>query len=155
MADFSVEPGDVLVIDGSKYEVAATHDYGCYRRSTYADTEGGDYYIYEDRDDAGKDTYDYWEDMAHNDRGEFIAIIGEERLLEWALGNSDDFGISSAQEFFERNADVPEETLASYDSEERECVLRVPVDADGERIDRTYEDDEQWQEFECVAYRCN
>ena len=80
---------------------------------------GEEYYI-ANLGDAEKAVYDYWKDMARNDKREFTCIIGEERLVQWALGESDSFGIDSLEEFCKINADYCEETLATYDSNARE-----------------------------------
>jgi len=120
-----------------------------------------EWYIYDNREDAGAEAAEYWEDMAEGDAGEFAAIIGSERLIQWGLGKSDEYGISSVQEFAERNADVPEENWASYDSQECEAYVRIPVDEEGDPCDRTYEEDddgnsiENFVEIQVVAYRHN
>lgn len=82
--------------------------------------DGTEWHVAKDSEAAGEAASKYWRDMAENDEKEFACIIGERRLVQWGLGRSDEFGISSAEEFFERNADVPEENFASYDGQERE-----------------------------------
>ena len=153
--ELDIQPGDKLIIDGERWEVESAPTFYNYGRDTVAECDGADFLIYEDREDAEHDAAGYWRDMARFDPCEFTAIIGEERLLQWALGQSDDFGIRSAEEFFERNGEVPEETLAGYDGNEWDCVWCWPVDADGNRVERTYEDDEVWEEKQFLAYRTN
>lgn len=81
-----------------------------------------DYYVAEDEERAGVAAARYWRDMAEGDPREFVAIIGEDRLVGWAIGQSDIFGISGLEDFLERVASVPEEEFASYDGNSLECT---------------------------------
>lgn len=76
--------------------------------------------VFESRERAGELAADYWREMAENDPKEFACIIGNERLVDWALGCSDSFGIRSLGDFLEVTATVPEEHHASYDGTELE-----------------------------------
>lgn len=77
-----------------------------------------EWYVFLRREDAEKAVSDYWYDMAENDPKEFACIIGKERLVQWALGESDSFNIDSLDNFCEVSGEYCEETLASYDSNE-------------------------------------
>ena len=79
--------------------------------------EDGREYIVCTYDEATTHVRDRWLDMARNDPEEFAGLIGGERLTKWALGHSDEYGISSLQEFVEVASSHPEEELASYDGE--------------------------------------
>lgn len=76
--------------------------------------------VFESSERAGELAADYWREMAENDPKEFACIIGDERLVGWALGRSDSFGISSLDEFCDVCSDHPEEHHASYDGNELE-----------------------------------
>lgn len=84
-------------------------------------TEGGkEFYVARDAEHAGEKAREYWEDMANDDPAEFRCIIGDERLIAWALGRSDGFGFTCAEDFFGAVGDAPQEEWASYDGHERE-----------------------------------
>lgn len=89
-----------------------------------------EYYVAADSDSAGEAVRKRWVDMQKHDKGEFRCMIGDERLIQWACGESDSFGISSFDDFLDAIAHVPEEELASYDGNELEVT-----DADEELID--------------------
>jgi hypothetical protein len=82
--------------------------------------------------------------MAQDDPREFTAINGEERLVKWALGESDEYGIDSLDTFCEVTATVPEEEWAKYDGEEREFTVTFAA-----------QEGEEAEEFSGVAYRHN
>lgn len=77
-----------------------------------------EWYVAESSEDAGKAAAQYWRDMAEDDAKEFTCIIGEDRLVQWALGRSDSFGIRSLEEFLEKVAEYPEEEWGQYDGTE-------------------------------------
>ena len=79
-----------------------------------------EYVLFESEFNAGEAAAEYWRDMAKDDQKEFAAIIGEDRLVKWALGESDRFGISSLDEFLENASENPAEHHASYDGNEIE-----------------------------------
>jgi hypothetical protein len=101
-----------IKIDGETYEVEQVVTGGYLPMLVCGKTE---FYIAESVEAAGEAARTYWRDMAKQDRREFACIIGEERLVKWALGESDEFGISSLDDFLDRVADVPEEQWAGYD----------------------------------------
>jgi hypothetical protein len=116
------EPG--IIFDGEAFDLDAVTG------SNHLDTVvcgSRDWYLFSDSETAGKAVAKYWKDMAYTDRREFACIIGEERLVQWALGESDSFGISSLDDFFEVAADHPEEHWASYDGDE--------IEVDGASLD--------------------
>ena len=97
-----------------------------------------EYYVFANIEDAGGVVRKRWEDMANNDRKEFQALIGDERLVGWALGVSDSFGISSLEEFLDISAANPQDDLASYDGEEREGKINMSL---AEDLDIVFDDD--------------
>ena len=102
-----------IKFDGETYEVEEIIN-GSYLPILQLDN-GTEWYIAKDYDEAGKAAQEYWEDMAKNDPEEFRHIIGEERLLKWALNESDEYGIRNLEEFLDAVESAPEETFAGYD----------------------------------------
>lgn len=86
-----------------------------------------DYYLAPSSEVAGEAVRERWRDMKDNDKREFRCLIGDERLIQWACGESDGFGISSFDEFLERVGDSPGEELSSYDGEERDARINLPL----------------------------
>lgn len=109
----------LMVIDNEVIEVTHVKDSG-YGKKIDCDN-GCEYYIFEDSEAAGQAAREYWQDMKDNDKSEFRCIIGDERLVEWACGESDSFGISSFDEFLDIVETVPEEQWAGYDG----CEIEV------------------------------
>ncbi len=103
-----------IKIDGEILRVVETDDGGSYGLPSIEIDDGRKYIVCED-DTARKHVENMWLDMAERDPTEFVSIIGEERLIKWALGHSDEFGISSLKEFAERSAEYYEAELAEYD----------------------------------------
>lgn len=88
-----------------------------------------EYYLFEDNETAGQLARDYWEDMARNDPTEFRAMVGDDTLIAWALGEYAGPGttqVSSLDEWLDLWLDTPEEHWASYDSDERVFQSRHP-----------------------------
>ena len=83
---------------------------------------GHEYYVAETHEIAGEAASKYWRDLAETDPKEFASLIGEERVVQWAMNQSDSFGICNAEEFFDRVGDVPEEEFGRYDGHEIEGV---------------------------------
>ncbi len=110
--------GDVIAIDTVWDTSTGTAEIGEGQRS---------WIVAVDRETAGALAREHWEDMAKHDRSEFACIIGEERLVQWALGESDSYGISSLEEFLEITADNPEDELAGYDGAEQDASAACPV----------------------------
>lgn len=110
-----------IKIDGTIYVIEKVYQYGYL---PLAETESGEeFYLVESSEAAGKAARRYWEDMAQNDPGMLVEMIGKETLVNWALGISDGPGstaVSSLEEWFGLWEDAPAEQWASYDSEERE-----------------------------------
>ena len=101
-----------IIIDGELMDVDSVHT-GGYLPNVYIGKM--DFYVAMNEEDAGKATRKYWQEMAENDKREFLAIIGEERLVGWALGESDNFGCSSLNDFLDIVEEHPEEEFGSYD----------------------------------------
>jgi len=106
-----------IKIDGEVYEVDKVYKGG---QLPLLECGKMEFYVAADSEEAGEAAADYWRDMAKNDKKEFRCIIGDKRLLQWVMGESDSFGISSLEEFYEVTATVPEEQWAGYDGQERE-----------------------------------
>lgn len=171
-----------IKIDGEVLEVSKV--------LTYSDlpiikADGKEFYLAKDSEAAGEAVRKRWDDMARDDPKEFVCLIGEERLVGWAIGQSDGFGISSFEEFLDRVSEVPEEELASWDGQEREVEEIEGLDDDEEaELEELQEKDidlillserdrrlaleemkseyDEWQELieelgftPTVAYRCN
>ena len=79
-----------------------------------------EFYVARDNEEAGAAAREYWNDMATNDPREFTSIVGEERLVQWALGRGDECGCCSLDDFLDAVEDVPEEEFANYDGKELE-----------------------------------
>lgn len=79
-----------------------------------------EYYLAASEEAAGKLARERWQDTIDHDKEEFVCMISKDRLVQWAVGESDSFGISSADEFLDAIESAPEEELASHDGEPRE-----------------------------------
>jgi len=110
----------IITIEDELTEVRKVYNGGYLQMLELED--GTEWYVARDSEQAGEAAAKYWRDMAEGDPKEFACIIGEERLVQWGLGQSDSFGISGVDDFCERNANVPEENFASYDGQEREVT---------------------------------
>jgi hypothetical protein len=98
--------GEVLDVDVQNYE---------YPMVSHGNRE---WYVFQDEEHAGKEAREYWMDMAENDQSEFVCIVGENNLVNWALGNMAGPGstkVSSLEEWFDLWLNIPEEQWASYD----------------------------------------
>lgn len=143
-------------IDDNIIEVNDVHNWG-YLPSIDLD-DGTEYEVAENSDSAGEKAVEYWEEMAHNDSREFVCMMGEERLLNWAMGKSDGFGCSSFQDFLELISHHPEETFGGYDGSE----VEIEIDAElAEELGYSADDlvksegDEEVNWFSIVGYRRN
>ena len=106
-----------IIIDGEVEDVAV-------RNSGYLPMvydRSREWYVAKDEEKAGLAARKYWEEMVHDDPEEFAALIGAERLIQWALGQGDNFGLSSLEDFLEAVEGVPEEEFASYGGNPLEC----------------------------------
>jgi hypothetical protein len=143
-----IQEGDVLTIDGEEKVITdVTLDYGG-SGGTFVEIEDSreEYVLFDDAEEAGEAAADYWRELAQDDPKEFIAIIGEERLVKWALGQSDEYGINGLESFCEVTATVPEEEWAKYDGVEHETTVKLMQEKD---------DEGNPQELQVVAYRHN
>ena len=135
-------------IDGEDYEVERIQTYGAL---LMIETDGGDFYIAKDSEQAGEAAYEYWKDMARNDPKEFTALVGEEALVQWGLGQYAGPGTTQVQgleEWLDLWRNIPEEQWASYDGTEQ----------DVERINKELKEaleDEGIDWKPTVAYRWN
>jgi len=81
--------------------------------------------VFASREDAGKEARGYWADMADNDPTEFRHMVGDESLVQWALGRYAGPGstrVRSLDAWLDLWLDTPDEHFASYDGEEREVT---------------------------------
>jgi hypothetical protein len=105
------------------------------------------WYIAQSSAEAGVMARNYWEDMARNYKKEFIAIVGEEILISWALGEYAGPGseqVKSLEDWLDLFLTRPEEHFASYDGMEVLC-----------RINNNLMDKLNFSENNCVCYRVN
>ena len=122
----------VAYINGERvvFDPEEVTDLGWMNGLEYITTEDGkQYYIFESRDQAGEAAREYWENLANNDSQEFACMVGEETLIQWALGRYAGPGseqVCSLQEWLDLHLDIPEEHFAGYDGEEREFKCKHP-----------------------------
>lgn len=115
-----------ITIDGEAYEIRRVNN-GSYLVNVELE-DGTDWYVAEDTESAGQAARKHWQEMKDSDPKEFRCIIGDERLIQWACGESDNFGISGFEEFLDAVERVPEEEFGSYDGTEQD-VSAVSEDA--------------------------
>lgn len=116
---FAAGPEEIT-IDGETFEVYDVMK-GGYLPLVEAD--GQTFYVAEDLDSAGSAAAQRWRDMAENDPTEFRAMMGDEVLVNWALGKPAGPGsakVTSLEEWLEVVSEAPEEEFASYDGYARE-----------------------------------
>jgi hypothetical protein len=113
-----------IIIDGERYVISGIQTYG---DLPLLETDGGEFYVAESREKAGSYARDYWENMACNDKKEFLCMVGADTLVSWALGEYAGPGstqVSSLDEWLDLWNDTPEEHWAGYDSTERDIKER-------------------------------
>lgn len=103
-------------IEDQIYTVRSVVDYGYLPIVEMED--GTEWYLAKDAEHPGEKAAEYWKDLARNDPEEFVELIGEKRLVQWVLGHSDDFGVSSFEEFLKVVAKHPEKEFSGYDEKE-------------------------------------
>ena len=117
--------GDLLIkFDGDVEDVTRTHDHG---ELPMIEIGSHEYYIAPSTEVAGDAVRDRWRDMKDHDKREFRALIGDERLIQWACGESDSFGLSGFDEFLDAVGRHPEEELAGYDGHEVDAMVNIPL----------------------------
>jgi hypothetical protein len=139
-----------IKIDGEEYEVDKVRNGGYLPN---IDIGQMDFYVAASSEDAGKAARKYWEDIRDHDKKEFVCLIGEKRLVQWACGESDSFGLSSFEDFLDVVEGVPEEEFASYDGVE--CEVDIDVDEDDPNYAEYQELIEELGFVPTVAYRHN
>ena len=85
-----------------------------------------EWYVFQSSRSAGKAAREYWEDMAKEDSVEFVYIVGQHTLVQWALGNYAGPGttkVTSLNKWLDLWLDIPEKQWARYDGNEIEGVL--------------------------------
>lgn len=124
---FDIKEGDKLTFDGETSEVEEVRDSGWGEGFEVELSEHpGEWIVFADAEAAGEAAREYWQEMADHDPTELRAIVGDEALIEWALGNWYAVGstaVSSLTEWLDLWLDVPEEEFARYDGNEWEGNL--------------------------------
>ena len=148
------DPTTQLLIDfgnGDIEEVSSTYMGSYLPMATLGRRE---YYMAADSDEAGQKAVERWRDMADNDKEEFVCMIGEATLIDWARGHSAGPGCVKADSFEdwldEAVKEHPEEEFASYDGQETEVSISRAL---AEEADIAIDDGENW--VSVVAYRHN
>lgn len=111
------EDSPTITIDGEVLEVDDVTVWGAHAQ---VNCEGRAYIVFADADDAGQAAREYWADMAANEPAEFRCIVGDDALIQWAMGQYAGPGstqVSSLTEWLDLALDCPEEHFASYDGE--------------------------------------
>ena len=117
MSDY--EPHNYIWIDGERHEIVDIFNGGPLLLAVLDDRS--EWYLAESSESAGEAAREYWQDLADNDSAEFACLVGEQTLVEWALGRYAGPGytkVSSLEEWLDLWLDTPEEEWASYDGEE-------------------------------------
>lgn len=108
-------------IDGETFTVLRVRELG-HGELSEIDTAGGKSFILSSsREEAGRAARARWEEMARTDPGEFRAIVGDQALVAWALGQPASPGsreVSSLNEWLDLWLDIPQEEWACYDGKE-------------------------------------
>lgn len=114
-----------IVIDDETLEITNVRETSW--SGLYMVESGGlEYHIADSAETAGKAAREYWKELAESDPGEFTAIVGQETLVKWALGQYAGPGttqVKSLEEWLDLHIDVPEEQWAGYDGEERSYTI--------------------------------
>lgn len=137
----------LIVIDNEVVEIEDINDNGFGGYLIECDN-GAEYQVFKDFEEAGEAAADYWRDMAENDPKEFRCIIGDETLINWALGQYAGPGCEQTKTlegWFELTKKYPEEQWAGYDGNEIE----------GAKFNKHFERETGFDKEEIVLYRCN
>lgn len=132
-----------LTVNGETYEVKDFQPWG--KTGLLIEVVGGsEWYVFENEEDAGDLVREYWQDMADNDPEELRCILGDEALVQMALGQD------SLKEWIEQQAQSPEYHFGSYDFYTYEAELNDAFLA-------ALEEEVVGPDFmgSLVAYRCN
>jgi len=124
-----------IEIDGEVYEIDDVREigYGDLHEITVSGSNEA-FIVSESGENAGKAARERWEDMAENDPSEFRHIVGDETLVNWAMGQWGGPGstqVRGLNEWLDLWLDTPEEEWAGYDGAER-AVARVAPDLEEE-----------------------
>jgi len=114
----------LIIIDNEVVEIEKINNNG-FDGFLIECNNGCDYHMFENHDVAGKAARYYWQDMAENDKSEFVCIVGEDALVNWCIGEYTGPGstkVKSLNEWLDLWLDIPAEQWASYDGEEIEGV---------------------------------
>lgn len=103
-------------------EITGNRDIG-FGDGVEIETDEGDFIVFEDSDAAGEAAREYWVELLENDPEEFRTIVGDENLINWALGRYAGPGAQkteSLEAWLDLWLNNPEEQWASYDGEEQD-----------------------------------
>ena len=113
---------EAIIIDGNAYTFESKN-YDVDGGGVEISTDGGDYIVFPDADDAGAAARLYWENMAENDPSEFACMVGNSTLVAWGMRQFAGPGttqVRSLEEWLDLWLSTPEEQWAGYDSAECE-----------------------------------
>lgn len=85
------------------------------------DLYGSEYYVAVNALQAGEAARKYWKDLMDDDPNEFVEMVGENTILDWARGRLAGPGstkVRNAHEWLDLWLKTPEEEFASYDGKE-------------------------------------
>jgi len=106
--------GDVIEATGDNYEVS--EGMVCVRFD-----DGTEYVLALDAETAGQAARARWAEMAEHDPSEFRAMVGDDALVNWALGQYAGPGstkVKSLSDWLDLHLDTPAEEFAGYDGAE-------------------------------------
>lgn len=151
----NILPDNTIVIDGENYHVDAINVWegeDLIQIAVSCDhDEDMEFILAPDAETAGKTSRQRWADMVENDPAEFRAMVGDENILRWAMGQSAGPGsvhVTSLEAWLDLHINTPEEEWACYDGAERD------VEGMSSDLAETLIDETGTKGYE-VAYRCN
>jgi len=108
-----------IKFNGEIHEVTDLHNSGYLPLLDLDD--GSEWYIAETSEEAGEKAREYYQEMADNDPAELRCLVGDECLVNWAMGQHAGPGSESANSldgWLDIVENHPEEFFASYDGTE-------------------------------------
>lgn len=112
-----------ITIDGETNEVDEFSINEGYYLTGITLEDGREFSVAESSEVAGRAARKYWEDLAHDDPAEFRCMVGDENIIQWALGEYAGPGttkVNSLDKWLDLFLNVPEEEWATYDGVECE-----------------------------------
>jgi len=114
-----------IKIDGETYEIDNVRELSPGMAEVCCG--GVEFVIADEAETAGHAARERWAEMAEYDPAEFRCMVGDDTLVNWALGQYAGPGstqVKSKNDWLDLHIDAPEEEFASYDGQER-TVERV------------------------------